>query len=198
VLLVGCDDTTLTKLQAAFDPIFEEESQSLVALDARCVAPQQFTASTTSPDHDFIIINQAILRLAFADLKKLFNHALNMLHAEEGSSVMVTGMLPVFNNTRIDADWASRDAYQLLIHMRTLVHFDAALGNFEGGLLVVHPRTNPYRFTQLELDAMDVSYDSFRKNADKFIPVLSFAEMHDWLTNPSYTKRFVRNLNEKY
>jgi hypothetical protein len=81
--------------------------------------------------------------------------------------------------------------------MRSLNNFDAALGNFEGGLLIVTPRQNPYRISQENLAQLKFSYTEFRKNVDKIIPILSFSEIHDWFTYSTYTKRFARNLQER-
>lgn len=206
ILLIGCDETLAQKIRNAFVPQFQEEveeEQENINLNVTCMSPEQFQMNDTpvaesSPSFDLIVINQALLRTSFSALNRLFTRALGWLSTEEGSSgsgsLLVNGMLPPFENHRNDGDWVNGDAYLLLIHMRNLQDFDAALGNFEGGLLVVHPRRNPYRVPQKDLDALKFSYSDFRKHIDKLIPILSFAEMHDWLSNAMYTTRFVRSL----
>lgn len=193
VLLVGCDDTLATKIRKAFDVQFREKEEH-INFDISCMSPEQFQATTSPPSSlDLIVINQAMLTASFITLKPLFTQAVAWLNTKYGS-VLINGMLPAFKNYRKDEDWLNSDAYQLLIHMRSLRSFDAALGNFEGGLLVVHPRRNPYRVTQEDLDGLKFSYTDFRKHIDKVIPVLNFAELHDWFSNAMYTTRFVRSL----
>lgn len=194
VLLVGYDDTLVVKIQRAFTVQFQEVVEH-VNLEFKCLSPEQFLDYVTpASSFDIIIINQALLKTSYKYLKFLFTHALDCLNTGEGSSILINGMLPAFENHKVDAEWLNKDAYHLLIYMRTLNSFDAALGNFEGGLLVVHPRRNPYRVTPEALEELKFSYADFRKHMDKVIPVLSFAELHDWLSNPMYTKRFVRSL----
>jgi hypothetical protein len=197
ILLIGCDDSLEHKIRSAFLLQPHEQDDSMhYSLDFTCITSEQFTESKQLPPFHLIIINQASLKAPFQELKKLFTQALNLLSPDEASSVLINGMLPAFENNRKNEDWVNHNAYHLIIHMRSLRNFDAALGNFEGGLLLVYPRRNPYRITQKDLDELNVSYADLRKNMDKVVPVLSFSEMHDWLSNETHTRRFVRCLDE--
>lgn len=196
VLLVGCDDKISLKLHNSIKQTFAEYEDSL-QIDLRCMSPEEFQSSHRLPAFDIIVINQALLKASYNKLKPLFIHALKSLNTEQGSTVLVNGMLPALENPRMDGDWSNQDAFQLLLLMRNINPFDAALSNFEGGLLVVLPRQNPYGMTAEAIAEIKLSYNDFRKNIDKFVPVLSFAEMHEWLSHPYHTKRFVKNLYDK-
>ena len=194
--MVGCEDKVSAKIKSSFIQSFPEIDPT-VQLDFRCMNPEQFRKSQQVSFFDQIIINQALLKSSFSSLKPIFNHALKSLNREQGSCVFVNGMLPAVENTRVDGNWLNADSYELIISMRSLNNFDAALGNFEGGLLIVTPRQNPYRISQENLAQLKFSYTEFRKNVDKIIPILSFSETHDWFTYSTYTKRFARNLQER-
>ena len=109
---------------------------------------------------------------------------------------MINGMLPDIENYRNSNDWINGDTYKLLISMRSYQICDASLGLFENGLLLVYPRRNPYTSPIEELESLNLDYIAFRKNMDKLIPVLSFPEIHYWLTHSKSTRRFVRSLAE--
>lgn len=197
VLVVGCDGLLERKIQNAFKPVFDEE-KSHVSVDYRCIHTEHFIQlDPTLTSFDLVIINQGKLKVSLAELQPLFVHSLSFIQNGSMGNVLINGMLPDFENHKKDIDWLGADAYQLIILMRSMRDHDAALSFYEGGLLLVHPRTNPYRILQHELTALNMTYAYFRKNMDKVVPVLSFAEMHEWLSNAAYTQRFVRSLLEK-
>ena len=93
-------------------------------------------------------------------------------------------------------DWLSSDTYKILLRTRSLKNHDCCLGSFEGGLLLVQRRTNPYQVLLESMDRADLTHEFVRKNLDKILPVVSFAEMHEWLSHSQHTLRFSRPLTE--
>ena len=194
--VIGCESAVLSKVRSSFSPIFEEPYEILIT-DIHCVTQEDLLNSVHSSNFSLIIINQAFLKYSYATLLSTFFLALRLLSKVEGSGVLVNGMLLPFENKKQGEEWVNGDTYHLIIKMRNLRDYDASLSNYEGGLLFVYHRRNPFFVSQTILDGLNVSYEMLRKNIDKFIPILSFSEMHDWLSNSNYTNRFVRKLPSK-
>lgn len=210
VLLIGCDPGIALKLTRAFKTLAFEIDDGL-SLRLQCLNPSDSTASFSDQISSFgilfdvVVINQALLKMTFVDLRECFGAAMDSLsQAGEGegggggraggrrSSVLINGMLPDQSpHSEVEAD-----PYQLLLHMRSYGTCDAALGLFEEGLLLVIPRQNPYTFALEVLKKAHIRYFDYRKQMDRFIPVLSLAEMHIWLSSALGTKRYVRSTDE--
>jgi hypothetical protein len=141
---------------------------------------------------DVVVINQKLLRFGFEELQQVLLTCLQHLRAR-------TGML-LINHMLVSRYFADQtvsdtgDAWKLLADVRQHDFFDAALANFDNGLLLVCLRSNPFlQSAQFFLERPESLLMLF---LDRIIPILAFPEVHTWLSNSSGTKRYVRTFNQ--
>ena len=168
---MGCDDSVVLKISRAFESL-PSENDDVLSLNFQCISP--FDSSTSiveqissfSYEFDIIIINQVLLKLNFENLRSCFGAAMGRIvnqadadaDADARGSVLINGMLP----ERSPHPEETLDPFQLLMHMRSYAACDAALGLFEGGLLLVIPRQNPYGFSAEVLQSAKYDYFKYR------------------------------------
>lgn len=137
---------------------------------------------------DVVVINQELLRFGFKDLQQVLLSCLQYLRAR-------TGML-IINHMFVSRYFVEKtlsdtgDAWKLLVAVRQYDFFDAALANFDNGLLIFCLRSNP--FLQSAQFFLDRTESLLRLFLDRIIPILSLSEVHTWLSNSSGTTRYVR------
>jgi hypothetical protein len=184
------------KLEQAFTSIPSEPDDHL-SLNLKCIDPADSSKQIHGQINSFgfkfdlIVINQALLRLTFEQLRSFFGAAMDSVSQEPGGSVLISGMLPHHSMHQDELD-----PFRLLLHMRSYGGCDAALSLSEGGLLLVIPRRNPYLFSVQVLESLNYDYAQYRQRMDRFIPVLSLAEVHIWLSTDTATTRYVRGVHE--
>jgi hypothetical protein len=140
---------------------------------------------------DVVVINQKLLHFDFERLQQALLTCLHYLKARTGM-LIVNHMLVsrYFFDQLVPDAAAGTDAWKLLADVRQHDLFDAALANFDGGLLIICQRSNPIlQSAQFFLERSERLLMLF---LDRIIPVLSLPELHTWLSNSSGTKRYVR------
>ena len=134
---------------------------------------------------NLVVINQKALRFDFKSMQQSVLSVLRSLGSRPGV-LIINEMRP----THYDISGEYDDAWKMLADVRQHDFFDAALANFDGGLLVCSLRKNPYVISaSFFLDRDEKFLMSF---LDRVIPVLSFPEVHAWLGNASSTTKYVR------
>lgn len=137
---------------------------------------------------DVVVINQKVMHFGFAHLQQILLSCLQYLQARTGVLIINHMLMSRYFPDQTDSD--TGDAWKLLADVRQHDFFDAALANFDDGLLIVCLRNNPFLLSaQFFLDRQESLLHRF---LDRIIPILTLPEVHTWLSNSSGTTRYVR------
>jgi hypothetical protein len=165
---------------------------------------QYYTIESLTPDEisnqlgahsrhtfDLIVVNQEVLNFDFEHLKHIVMECLPSLQTHTGMLVVNHMLAPRYfiDDDIVDVNKVT-DAWKLLADVRQHEYFDAALANFDNGLLIFCLRTNPY--VQNAQYFLDRSESILKQFLDRIIPILTLSEVHKWLSNSTGTTRYVR------
>lgn len=174
----GCRDVQLSVFPSQFDAALDIINAHLA------VSSVQY--------YDMIVINQELMHFGFDELQQVLLTCLRRLQASTGSLV-INHMLPLRHHVE-EVPSQAYDAWKLLADVRQHSFFDAAVANFDNGLLLVSVRDNPFVSSVQFFLERPKSY--FLRFIDRVIPVLTLSEVHTWLSNSSGTRRFVRSFKK--
>ena len=137
-------------------------------------------------------------------LREMFENALSLLLP--GGLILLGNLRPVFIDEAAPhpPDSVSRrktwlgTAWKSVIDIRAMANVDMAVGDFDWGIGIVLLRTNPIPLEQratatgTTLTDIQGNPDKFIRDFDQYVPLLSFYELHEWLSDPRGTSRYVR------
>ena len=135
---------------------------------------------------ELIFINQEVIQYSFEEFQEVMPMLMKYLNTKIGCVIM-NSIIPM------GKPMVENETWKFLIHLKSFLDVDSALGAFDNGLLVLRIRRNTYmlRDDSEEIEAITQEQHEFRdltpseyffEIADSFIPVLDLFHMHEWLS----------------
>jgi len=129
----------------------------------------------------------------FADVQAVVREAISVV--KDTGVVLIHGGRPSYpyesrESTGLQPFYYFGDLWKLIVELRIDSSLDTAMGDFDGGVVIVTKRRNPMPLGTI-LPNVTLTVKNFLYNVDCLIPLLNLNEIDYWLHHENATLRYV-------